>query len=109
MSRCFKWKRIASGGPLSDEAIWMRRLLFVFLFLLLASVADFVIAQAPNESAAPLTTPPIPAGPQPTATVTPLQASPSPTVTVTPLPSASPAGTQPVTTNTVAPSPKPSR
>lgn len=64
-------------------------------------------AQSPNETATPLPSPPVPAGPRPTATITPLEASPEPTATVTPLPSASPAGTQPQTTNTVAPSPSP--
>ena len=66
------------------------------------------LAQAQNESEAspsPFRGATIPAGPQPTATVTPLQSSPVPTATVTPLASASPEGTQPQTTNTVAPSP----
>ncbi|MEO5754197.1 MAG: hypothetical protein ABIR38_05780 [Chthoniobacterales bacterium] len=64
-------------------------------------------AESPNETATSLPSPPVPAGPRPTATISPLEASPEPTATVTPLPSASPAGTQPQTSNTIAPSPSP--
>ncbi len=76
---------------------------------LAALVVIFAVAEAqtPNEGNSPIPSPSIPAGPRPTATVTPLEASPEPTATVTPLPSASPAGTQPHTANTVAPSPTP--
>lgn len=63
-------------------------------------------AQSDNETTAS-PSPTVPAGPRPTATVTPLQSTPQPTATVTPLASASPDGTQPQTSNTVAPSPTP--
>lgn len=62
-------------------------------------------AQTPNDAVSPLPSPSIPAGPRPTATISQVTASPQPTVVVTPLPNASPSGTQPRTTNTVAPSP----
>ena len=80
-------------------------------------VAILATTQASNAQSGLSPTPPdsvevtldddIPAGPRPTATVTPLQTTPAPTATVTPLPVASPDGTQPRTTNTVAPSPTP--
>ncbi len=56
------------------------------------AAASVLFAQSPDETATPLPSPAVPAGPRPTATVTPLQSSPEPTATVTPLPSASPAG-----------------
>ncbi len=80
------------------------------IFSLLASVVigtTALYAQSPNDAVSPLPSPSIPAGPRPTATISQVTASPQPTVVVTPLPSASPAGTQPRTTNTVAPSPTP--
>jgi hypothetical protein len=75
-------------------------------FLVLSCVLPLG-AQQPNDSASPLPSPSIPAGPRPTASVSQVTASPQPTQIVTPLPSASPHGTQPRTTNTVAPSPTP--
>ncbi|MEO8045149.1 MAG: hypothetical protein ABI674_09605 [Spartobacteria bacterium] len=85
----------------------MRRFLNLTILLGALSFASWVVANSPDETATPIATPSIPAGPRPTATVTPLQETPQPTSTVTPLPSASPAGTQSQTTNTVAPSPTP--
>ncbi len=80
------------------------------IFSILASLvvgAATLCAQSPNDEVSPLPSPSIPAGPRPTATISQVTASPQPTVAVTPLPSASPAGTQPIIANTVAPSPTP--
>jgi hypothetical protein len=80
-------------------------------FLSLLAITFFATAalkaQGPDESVSPLPSPSVPAGPRPTATITPVQTSPQPTAAVTPLPSASPDGTQPITTNTVTPTPTP--
>jgi hypothetical protein len=99
--------RIASAAHSGREGVAVIRLFKRFVMATALVVAMGAQAQAPNETATPIPTPSIPAGPRPTATVTPLQETPQPTTTVTPLPSASPAGTQPQTTNTVAFSPSP--
>ncbi|MEO5718354.1 MAG: hypothetical protein ABIR29_07255 [Chthoniobacterales bacterium] len=85
----------------------VRRFFKLTALLAVCALATAAMANLLDETATPIPTPSIPAGPRPTATIRPLQETPQPTSTVTPLPSASPAGTQPQTTNTVAPSPSP--
>ena len=59
----------------------VRRFLKLTILLSALSFASAVCGNSPNETATPIATPSIPAGPRPTATVTPLQETPQPTRT----------------------------